>query len=134
MRCEAIHCPDTDTVRFAIYPDGFDGPRIMARVSGRALRTAFGATADEAGLLDACQSHFEAIERLALQRHRDAPERAVLLEASDFGAVTVSTAPVEEIIVPPSPSSASASPREAREPRSATGSLGLCLSALALGA
>src|ERR1700744_3750728 len=93
MRCEAIHCPDTDTVRFAIYPDGFDGPRIMARVSGRALRTAFGASAEEAALLDACQTHFEAIESLALERHRAAPERAVLLEASDFGSAIAPTLP-----------------------------------------
>ena len=37
MFSEAIHCRDTQTVRFAIYPDGIDGPRIIARISDDAL-------------------------------------------------------------------------------------------------
>jgi len=33
MTCEAIFCFDTATVRFAIYPDGFEGPRIVAQIA-----------------------------------------------------------------------------------------------------
>ena len=84
MNCEAIHCPDTRSVRFAIYPDGFDGPRIIARISEQALHSCFGAEEDPPSLLQACQSHFGLIEDTALARHAAAPTVAVRLEAADF--------------------------------------------------
>lgn len=87
MNCEAIHCPDTGTVRFAIYPDGFDGPRIIARISERALRERFGADPDEASLIDACQAHFGLIETMALASYAETPEIPVLLTPADFGRV-----------------------------------------------
>jgi len=89
MNCEAIHCPDTGTVRFAIYPDGFDGPRIIARISERALRERFGADADadEASLIGACQAHFGLIETQALANYAATPAVPVLLTPADFGRV-----------------------------------------------
>lgn len=32
MACEAIYLHQTATVKFAVYPDGFDGPRIAAEI------------------------------------------------------------------------------------------------------
>ena len=84
MNCEAIHCPDTQSVRFAIYPDGFDGPRIIARISEHALHSCFGAEDDPHSLVQACQAHFGLIEATALARHAAAPAVAVRLEAADF--------------------------------------------------
>jgi len=87
MNCEAIHCPDSATVRFAIYPDGFDGPRIIARISENTLHQRFGADDDEASLIGACEAHFGLIEAKALARYAAMPEVAVLLEPADFGKV-----------------------------------------------
>jgi hypothetical protein len=84
MNCEATHCLDWETVRFAIYPDGFDGPRIIARVSDGALHALFGARRDEASLIDTCEAYFDVIEAKALQRHRAAPSTAVELDTGDF--------------------------------------------------
>ena len=86
MFSEAIHCSDTETVRFAIYPDGFDGPRIIARISDDALHEVFEAPLDDASLAAACQSHFDRIEAKALERYHAAPQTAVLLESADFFA------------------------------------------------
>ncbi len=86
MFSEAIHCRDTETVRFAIYPDGFDGPRIIARICDDALQDIFGAPHDDAGLAAACQTHFDRIEAKALERHYAAPQTAVLLQTADFCA------------------------------------------------
>jgi hypothetical protein len=84
MHCEAIHCPDTETVRFAIYPDGFDGPRIIAHVSDEALHELFGAADDEEGLVEACDACFDVIEAKALARYRAAPFLPVMLDTADF--------------------------------------------------
>jgi hypothetical protein len=84
MYCEATHCLDSETVRFAIYPDGFDGPRVLARVSDEALHALFGAHRDEASLIDACAAYFDVIEAKALERHRASPAIAVELETTDF--------------------------------------------------
>lgn len=85
MTCEAIYFPESGTVRFAIYPDGFDGPRIMARIQDRALRQRFGASADDGkSLIGACEAHFNLIECCALARYALAPQVPVLLGPSDF--------------------------------------------------
>lgn len=84
MNCEAIHCLDTATVRFPIYPEGWDGPRIIARISEEALRTVFGAGSDDKSLIGACQAHFALIEGKALERHEADPSQAIVLDAVDF--------------------------------------------------
>ena len=87
MNCEAIHCPDSGTVRFAIYPDGFDGPRIIARISEHTLHQSFGADADERSLIGACQAHFGIIEATALAHYAATPQVPVLLAPDDFGLI-----------------------------------------------
>lgn len=84
MNCEAVHCFDLATVRFAIYPDGLDGPRVLAEISEAALRDLFGARGGGDALVQACQMHFELIERTALARHQAAPLKAVKLNSEDF--------------------------------------------------
>ena len=86
MNCEAIHCLDTETVRFAIYPDGFDGPRIMARIADDALHDLFGASNDEISLLATCESRFDVIEAKAVEHYRASPCIPVTLTANDFEA------------------------------------------------
>jgi hypothetical protein len=84
MKCEAIHCPNTDTVRFAIYPDGLDGPRIIARIRDRTLQERFGAHDNEASLIQACQAYFDQIEAKALEHYVAAPTLPVVLALADF--------------------------------------------------
>ena len=78
MICEAVHCFDTATVRFAIYPDGLDGPRILGEIAEDALRDVLQRGPDS--LMEACERHFELIAAVALQRHHLAPRRAVNLK------------------------------------------------------
>ncbi|GAA4351385.1 hypothetical protein GCM10023165_39510 [Variovorax defluvii] len=87
MNCEAIHCVDTHTIRFAIYPDGLDGPRITAHISEAALRGLEDApAAEDIDLTAACEAHFEFIEAKALERYRETPSLPILLEAEDLSA------------------------------------------------
>ncbi|HEY4080410.1 MAG TPA: hypothetical protein VGM81_06925 [Burkholderiaceae bacterium] len=86
MTCEAIHCFDTATVRFAIYPDGFDGPRILAEIEEDALRDLFGARGGGNTLVEACKLHFSLIEARAIERYRAVPSRPVMLAIADFAA------------------------------------------------
>lgn len=86
MNCEAIHCAETKTVRFAIYPDGLDGPRIMAHISEAALR-GLSKTPDEAlDLTGACEAYFVYIEAKALERYRAAPSMPILLGPEDLSS------------------------------------------------
>ena len=84
MYCEAIHCADTRTVRFAIYPDGLDGPRIMAHISEDALR-GLGDSLEE-DLTQTCEANFDCIEAVALGRYREAPSNPILLGPEDVSA------------------------------------------------
>jgi hypothetical protein len=84
MTCEAIHCFGTATVRFAIYPDGLDGPRIVAEISEHALRSLVAGCDGGESLLRACQAHFTLIEAKALARYRSNPVRPVSLGSDDF--------------------------------------------------
>lgn len=89
MNCEAIHCADTKTIRFAIYPDGLDGPRIMAHVSEAALRDLCEDQDQDSDLTLACEAHFSCIEAKALERYRAAPSVPILLEPADLRACAV---------------------------------------------
>jgi len=89
MRCEAIYCFDLGTVRFAVYPDGFDGPRILAEITEDALVSMSGACGDGESLVEACRMHFDLIEAAALAKHRQEPAQPVVLESADFVLPTV---------------------------------------------
>lgn len=84
MSCEAIYCFDRRAVRFAIYPDGFDGPRVLAEITEDALRALFGAREGEASVLEACRSNFDVIQMVAVAEHRASPGSPVALDAADF--------------------------------------------------
>jgi hypothetical protein len=85
MNCEAVHYADSHTVSFAIYPDGLDGPRIIARISEKALLEMFEARSCESEqLLKACQAHFDLIEAMALERYRAMSSQPVVLQTEDF--------------------------------------------------
>lgn len=84
MRCEAIYSFGTRTVRFAIYPAGMDGPRILAQISEDALRGVFGARGAGESLVHACDLHFGAIEPRALLCYFDQPGEPVVLQAEHF--------------------------------------------------
>ncbi|MDR6535102.1 hypothetical protein [Variovorax soli] len=84
MNCEAIHCAETGTVRFAIYPDGLDGPRIMAHVSEAALRDLCDSPDQDPDLTGTCEAHFDCIQAKAIERYRAAPSMPILLGPADL--------------------------------------------------
>ncbi|MDM0000692.1 hypothetical protein QTI24_18905 [Variovorax sp. J22P240] len=84
MKCEAIHCFDRATVRFAFYPESFDGPRILGEIAADALQDLFGAEGGPESLLEACQANFDVIEAMAVERYSRSPGHAVFLETDDF--------------------------------------------------
>lgn len=89
MNCEAIHCADTKTIRFAIYPDGLDGPRIMAHVSEAALRDLCENPDPDPDLTRTCEAYFACIEAKALERYRAAPSVPIVLGSADLSACAV---------------------------------------------
>ncbi|MGR4870189.1 hypothetical protein ACIPRI_15160 [Variovorax sp. LARHSF232] len=78
---DAIYCFDTASVRFAVYPDG---KRIVAEIEENPLRDIFGARGGGDTLIDAYFEHAEQIDALALEKHRRAPGRPIVLAISDF--------------------------------------------------
>jgi len=81
---EAIHCFDTATVRFAIYPAGPEGLRYVAEIAEDPLRDLFGASGGADSLVHAYLMNAELINARALVRQRESPGRPVLLETADF--------------------------------------------------
>jgi hypothetical protein len=84
---EAIYCFDTAVVKFAIYPDGTSGPRVIAQIGEDPLRYFFGATGGAESLVEAFECHASRIEGQALKRYRAAPRKPVLLSSDDFELV-----------------------------------------------
>jgi hypothetical protein len=87
MKCEAVHCFDRASVRFAVYPDGSDGPRVLAEISEQALRDVFGVRGGAEDLIHSCEQHFPLLEAKALQRFRHDPGKAVLLDTRDMSFI-----------------------------------------------
>src|SRR5690349_20483710 len=75
MDFEGIYCFDTAAVRFAIYPDGHDGARIIGQISEETLHDVFGTRDLGDRLLETCKAHFDAIGAAALKRYRNDPNR-----------------------------------------------------------
>ncbi|QGW81913.1 hypothetical protein [Variovorax paradoxus] len=84
MDFEGIYCFDTATVRFAIYPDGPDGARIIAQISEETLHDVFGTRNLGDQLLETCRTHFGDIGAAALKRYRTNPNQAINLTVDDF--------------------------------------------------
>ena len=89
MKCEAIHCADTKTIRFAIYPDGLDGPRIVAHVSEAALLGLCASPDPNPDLTITCEAYFACIAAKALERYRAKPYMPILLGPADLEACAV---------------------------------------------
>ncbi|MDP9900050.1 DUF1488 family protein [Variovorax ginsengisoli] len=89
MTREAIFCFDTATVRFAIYPDGDDGARVIAQISEDPLRDLFGASGDGATLLAAYDRHADRINEMAIARYRANSQQPIVLQTMDFDAVGI---------------------------------------------
>jgi gamma-glutamyltranspeptidase len=85
MDFEGIYCFDTATVRFAVYPDGPEGARIVAQISENTLHDEFGAREVGDELLDACKKHFGVIAQAAIARYRADSRRPITLTHEDFG-------------------------------------------------
>lgn len=84
MNFEGIYCFDTASVRFAVYPEGAGGPRVIAQISEHTLRDGFGSRESGEQLLEVCRKHFHAIEPAAVARYRAAPLQLITLTLDDF--------------------------------------------------
>lgn len=84
MDFEGIYCFDTASVRFAVYPDGPEGARIVAQISEDTLHDAFGAREIGEELIDACKANFGAMAAAAIARYRANPRQPVTLMPGDF--------------------------------------------------
>ncbi|MDM0084198.1 hypothetical protein QTI17_26705 [Variovorax sp. J31P179] len=84
---EAIYCFDTATVRFAIYPEGPVGERVIAEIAEDPLRDLFGASGGGDTLVEAYKANAAVIDACALEHHHAAPHHPVLLETRDFEAM-----------------------------------------------
>lgn len=93
MSCEAIFCYDTATVRFAIYPDGLDGTRVISQISEHALRDYFGARGGSESLIEAYARHAAEIDLVAIERYRSAPSQSIVLQPADFDLQTLAFDP-----------------------------------------
>jgi hypothetical protein len=85
MNFEGIYCFDTATVRFAVYPDGPEGVRILAQISEETLHDEFGVREGGAHLLAVCRTYFNVIEAKVLERYRSNPTQPITLTVEDFG-------------------------------------------------
>lgn len=84
MDFEGIYCFDTAAVRFAIYPDGPEGARIIAQISEETLHDVFGTGELGDRLLEICKTHFDVIGAAALKRYRANPNLPIVLTVDDF--------------------------------------------------
>ncbi len=84
MPSEAIFSRTTGSVHFAIYPDGFDGARIIARIDEEALHDHFQARSGEFELVQAYANNAPSIDAKAEACYRANPAQPVLLRRDDF--------------------------------------------------
>ena len=101
MTCEAVHCFDKASVRFAIYPDGHDGPRLLAEISEDALRDVFGARGNGDSLVAACKAHVDVIEACAVALYRRQPQGMLNLGTDDFSVRAGRMVPVQPPVAGP---------------------------------
>ena len=94
MDFEGIYCFDIASVRFAFYPDGDDGGRILGLISEQTLRDVCGARdGREESLLASCRRHFSLIRDRAIECYFADPSRAVVLHTADFAQPVLQTTP-----------------------------------------
>lgn len=84
MPTEAIYLPVSKTVRFAIYPDGQDGPRILAEITERILCERYGASESARNLVERYQSNFMEIQTMALKLYAQSPSTSIVLDKENI--------------------------------------------------
>ncbi|MGJ7564153.1 hypothetical protein ACSFBM_09880 [Variovorax sp. GB1R11] len=84
MNFEGIYCFDTASVRFAVYPEGPGGARVIVQISEHTLHDGFGTREVGDRLLEVCRKHFQVIEPAAIARYRAAPRSPITLTLDDF--------------------------------------------------
>lgn len=84
MASEAIFSRTTGSVHFAIYPDGFDGARIIALIDEEALHDIFKARSGERELVQAYASNCDSIDARAEACYRANPSQLIRLRRDDF--------------------------------------------------
>lgn len=84
MPTEAIYLSAHKTVRFAIYPDGLEGPRILAEVSEDALKKYCGAADSENEMVASYRANFSKIQMLALEKYTRSPSTFILVDEEDM--------------------------------------------------
>ncbi|RZI60307.1 MAG: hypothetical protein EOP14_01730 [Pseudomonas sp.] len=88
MIAEAVYLQASQTVRFAIYPQDIDGPRVLAEISENALEELFGADKHPKSWVSTCCVHFDFIKEVALQHYRSFPHLPISLRTIDFFLVS----------------------------------------------
>ena len=68
MPFEGIYCFDRGVVRFAIFPMGVTGPRVLADITEDALAGIFQVRGDGNSLLQGCSMNFDTIAAAAIQK------------------------------------------------------------------
>lgn len=86
MPFEGIYCFDRGVVRFAIFPAGVPGPRVLADISEGALAGIFQVRGDENSLLRGCSINFNIIAAAAIQKWNRNPSDQIRLDAADFSS------------------------------------------------
>ena len=84
MSSEAVFSHTTGSVHFAIYPDGFDGARIIARIDEEALHDHFQARSGERELVLAYANNANSIDAKAEAFYRANPAQPIRLKRDDF--------------------------------------------------
>jgi hypothetical protein len=84
MVAEAVHLKDSGAVRFIIYPQDLDGPRVLVEIAEDALEELFGAGKNPKSWVNACCVHYDFIKEVALYHNRSFPELPIRLQTADF--------------------------------------------------
>lgn len=86
MTSTAIYCYDRACVRFAVYPDGPVGRRVLAEVTDHALRHAFGVHGGPGALVQTCEQNIYFLEERVARRFRLDPRQPVMIDAGDLSS------------------------------------------------
>jgi hypothetical protein len=94
MTFEGIHRIDQGSIRFAFYPDGHDGGRILADISEQTLSHIFGGRIGKESWVDLCARHGQLNTAEAVLQYRIDPSRPIELSVSDLAAFQGSILPL----------------------------------------
>lgn len=88
MKFEGIYCFGTASVRFAVYPDGYEETRVLASVKVDILRDYFGVYALEREPLEVCRANYGVLEKAAVARFRKDPHSPIDLQLFELNAAS----------------------------------------------